>query len=287
MGEMSANGISPSASPLECDGISLFILAHPDDELAFSPLLDALAAARRAIRLVYLTDGATRGVTSATRNAETISALGHLGIAASHAHFLGQTVGIADGQLHRHLDDAFHALKGLSDTWGSIDHIYSFAWEGGHEDHDAALIVAAAFASAGQCTGNLWQLPFYRASDVFPAPVYTLAAPLSENGAVVPLPISARQRRLPRELIRFYPSQRRTFLGLGPLIIWHSLTRSHLPLQPLNPDRLRQRPTARPLLYERRSGISFDEFDALSQAFLAARNSPAAHAKRIQGARAS
>lgn len=268
---MNASGKSPSASPLECGGSSLFVLAHPDDELAFAPLLDALARAGKPLQLVYLTDGAVRGVTAADRNAETIAALAHLGISPSQAHFIGHMAGIGDGKLHRRMEEAFQALVAVSEDWGVVGNIYSFAWEGGHEDHDAALVIAAAFANSPQVEGSLWQLPFYRASDILPAPFFTLSSPLPENGAAFALPITARQRRLPRQMIRFYPSQRRTFLGLGPFILWHSLTRSHLPLQLLEHDRFEQRPTQRPLLYEKRSGISFAEFRALSNAFRANR----------------
>jgi LmbE family N-acetylglucosaminyl deacetylase len=268
---MSKNGTSAASRFTESHDTSLFILAHPDDELAFAPLLDMLVAAGRPIRLVYLTDGVSRGVTTETRIAETTAALDYLGIAKSQAHFIGSDSAIPDGLLYRHMARAADAVEALSPSWGDIGAVYAFSWEGGHADHDAALLIAAAFAVRRALTVNFWQLPFYRASDMLPAPVFTLSAPLAANGSVVRLPLNARQKQLPRKLIRFYPSQRRTFLGLGPFIFWHSVSRSSLGLQQMELNRLWQRPTARPLLFESRNGISFDDFSKAATTFLESR----------------
>jgi LmbE family N-acetylglucosaminyl deacetylase len=258
-------------SAAEEQAISLFLLAHADDELPVAPILDRLVLERRPVRLIYLTDGAARGVPAAVRNRESIAALAHLGIDASDAFFIGSEIGIPDGQLYRHLEQAFEAVEHVCRTWRTIADIYAFAWEGGHVDHDAAHIVAAAFAASRGLEDHFWQVPLYRAADSLPAPFFTLSSPLPENGPVIPIPLTARQRRLPRELIRFYPSQRRSFAGLGPFIFWHSLTRRALGLQRGRFHRLRERPTVRPLLYERRNGISFDDFFAASGAFLESR----------------
>ena len=177
--------------------VHLFVLAHPDDEIAFAPLLHRSVREQKPVRLVYLTDGAAPGMSSTVRERETVNALGHLGIHRSAVYFAGSECGIPDGQLCRHLDQAFEALEKAAADWKSVAAIYSFAWEGGHPDHDAALVVAAAFAASRRLETSVWQVPFYRASDRWPAPMFTLGSPLTENGKVVSLPLTARERRLP------------------------------------------------------------------------------------------
>lgn len=259
-GQWSAKGAHQGAmasnAPKE---VRLFVLAHPDDEIAFAPLLHRSVREQQPIKLIYLTDGAAPGMSAAVRERETVSALGHLGIDSSTIYFAGSECCIADGQLCRHLDQAFEALEKSAADWKSIAEIYSFAWEGGHPDHDAALVVAAAFAASRRLETAVWQVPFYRASDRWPSPMFTLGSPLAENGKVVSLPLRARERRLAAEMIRFYPSQWRSFVGLAPFILWRSLTRRKFRLQKLDSRRLLERPAKKLLLYGKRGGVSIEE----------------------------
>jgi LmbE family N-acetylglucosaminyl deacetylase len=248
--------------------VYLFVLAHPDDEIAFAPLLDRLARERKPVRLIYLTDGAARGASAAVRQRETLAGLQYLGFDSSAAFFAGSEHGIPDGLLCRHLDAGLMALETWAANWKSVAEIHSFAWEGGHPDHDAALVVAAAFAVTRGLEAHVWQVPFYRASDRWPAPLFTLGDPLAENGEAVSLRLSASERRLPAELIRFYPSQWRSFVGLAPFILWRSLTRSNFAMQRLDPRRLRERPAKKLLLYGKRDGVTVAELVSETARFL-------------------
>ena len=242
------------------EDVHLFVLAHPDDEIAFAPLLGRLARERKVVRLIYLTDGAAGGQSPAVRAAESRAALEYLGVARKGACFAGKDAGLPDGQLHLHLDRALDALEEWSRPWAGIASIYSFAWEGGHPDHDAALAVAAAFATRRGLIDRVWEAPFYRASDRLPPPLFTYRSMLPANGEIMTVALSASERRLPPAVLRFYRSQWRTFVGLAPMVLWSSLTKSTFELQRLDISRLFERPTARKLLYEYRYGLAFDEF---------------------------
>ncbi|MEO8176087.1 MAG: PIG-L family deacetylase [Sphingomicrobium sp.] len=248
--------------------MNLFILAHPDDEIAFAPIIHRLVGKRAPVRLVYLTDGSSGGP-PAVREAETVRALAWLGVAASQLRFAGHEIGIPDGQLHCNLGRALEAIEQWCETSPSIDCIYTLAWEGGHPDHDAAHIVAAAFAAARGVDSRVRQIPFYRASDNWPAPIFTVGSPLPANGPVVGVALSPGERWLPVRMIPFYRSQWRSFAGLAPLMLWHALTRGSFSMQDLSKPRLADRPTARPLLYEVRNGVRCEDFLAASAAFLA------------------
>ena len=250
------------------EDVHLFVLAHADDELAFTPLLSRLAGEGKAVRLIYLTDGAARGASPVTRQQETLAALRHIGIEPSSACFAGGEHGIPDGQLVRHLRTALEALDQWAGDWKSIAEIYSFAWEGGHPDHDASLVVAAAFAARHGADGRIWQVPFYRASELLPSPFFALGSPMPVNGEVVRIRLTMSERRLPAALIRFYRSQWRSFVGLGPAVAWQGLTQASLPMQRLDPARLRQRPARRLLLYGKGGLATADELLAEAAAFL-------------------
>jgi hypothetical protein len=121
------------------------------------------------------------------------------------------------------------------------------------------------------CADRVWQVPFYRAADYW-YPWISLFAPLAENGPVTELPLTQEQSRLRTKLIRSYPSQWRTWLGLGPGIAWHGLFDPVLKMQRLGLERLWMRPVAGPLLYERRCGVSYADFSHHAARFLQERS---------------
>src|SRR3954469_13918301 len=85
---------------------TLFILAHPDDELIFAPILDRLVRQAKPVLLIYLADGAPPGSSTSVRHAETHAALSLIGMHRSSVKFLGSEHGIGDGQLYKHLPRA-------------------------------------------------------------------------------------------------------------------------------------------------------------------------------------
>lgn len=257
-------------------GTRLFLLAHQDDEIAFAPLLARLKAERQPVCVVYLTDGCAGRATPQLRSAEGTRALTSLGVPASEISFLGNELSVPDGLLYRRFSQVCSELETRTQSIPTLGEIYTLGWEGGNMDHDAAHVIAMALAIARDRVHRAWQVPFYRATDRGP-PFFLLFAPLPENGPVHQLPLTWRESRLRAELIRFYPSQWRAFAGLGPVIVWHSLTSCVLKLQRLRLSRLWERPTKAPLLYEHRHAVSFTQFLECSIAFLRERGiAPAA-----------
>jgi LmbE family N-acetylglucosaminyl deacetylase len=139
-------------------GTTLILLPHQDDEIALAPLLPPLISAGKTLRLVYLTDGGMR-TAPARRNAESLRALAFLGLETTNVHFLGTEIGVRDGRLIFHLSTVFDHLQRTQSGSGTVDEIYALAWEGGHQDHDAAYVLAAAIASAGNGLKHAWQVP--------------------------------------------------------------------------------------------------------------------------------
>jgi LmbE family N-acetylglucosaminyl deacetylase len=239
------------------NGVSLFVLAHQDDELCAAPIVASRKAKGRPVCVVYLTDGEAGGVSAQRRNRESGNALAMLGAAPSELVFLGSVRGFPDGKLHTVLPDALGSLEETVRAAGGVDEIFTLAYEGGHQDHDACHAAAVVLASRLGLLARTRQIPFYRKAGSVPG--VAVLAPLAENGTATPWPLSAAERIRMLSLMRMYPSQWRVLLGLGPLLAAACAVRPGLPVQPVAMKRLRERPTAAPMFYERRQKVDAAE----------------------------
>lgn len=225
---------------------SVFIFAHQDDEIAFASRL------RRSdcVTCVYLTDGASR-VSAAVRNAESRGVLATLGV--TDVRFAACA---PDGSLPSHLGDALRTLdREVSDA----GEIVTLAWEGGHQDHDAAHLVAAVFAR--QRNIPCVEMPLYtgyRTRGAF----FRVQRPIGDGWRS--RPITQREKLANAALARHYRSQRSTWLALAPLMLVapaRELTRV------ANVDRTKSRPHEGPLYYERRFRYPYERFASLAEEF--------------------
>ena len=223
---------------------------------------------RQGHRVLFacLTDGTAKGVRTGRRNDESIRVLTGLGLATSDLFFVGSARTIPDGCLHRHFGNA---LEGLRSAFRSItiDEIYTTAYEGGHQDHDATNVIAVTVARDHNIVDRTFQMPLYngfRTRWKF----FRVGHPLKANGPV-------EQRSLADEsvwshalLYRHYPSQRVPLLGLLPGRFAQLCLRRQEVVQKVDSKRVHERPHDGPLLYERRGGPTFGEFCASRDAFL-------------------
>jgi LmbE family N-acetylglucosaminyl deacetylase len=227
---------------------ALFVFAHQDDELAIATRIER---ERNAI-CVFLTDGGNPTV----RDAESRDVLTRLGV--DDFHFLGAD--IPDGTLVEHLESAYAHLTAAMEQ-KRIDEVLTLAWEGGHQDHDAAHLVAVAFAQSRNVPCREFAL--YRG---FIGPFFRVMSPLREGGMV---------RRLTwREIARTsmlwtrYRSQRRTWLALYPIAFAKLVLFRREVLRDVDPSRLLAPPHARPLFYERRFRFPWERFAAAAGPFV-------------------
>lgn len=236
-------------------GASLFILAHPDDEVFFWPLITRASSEKLAV--LYVTDGSSGGIFRPEARAdETCRMLADLGVNPLVAKFLGQEHSLPDGTLHAHVDQAWSALTSWAETAGRFARIYSHAWEGGHQDHDVCHALALRLAKEVSAE-RVEQVACYRRPDSGIAP-YSVLDPIKANGALEPVSMTAAERRAMAGCVRRYPSQWKSWVGLGPLLLTRLAFTSRLPLQPTSATRLAERPHPRKLLYELRGGPSFE-----------------------------
>jgi LmbE family N-acetylglucosaminyl deacetylase len=237
---------------------TLFVIAHQDDEIALVSRMRLCVGRGDRITCICLTDGATR-IDAATRDEETKRVLATLDV---HDYRVGHER-IADGTLPDHLDAALALLESQADAF---DEVVTLAWEGGHQDHDAAHLVAALFAERRNLP--CLELPLYNGHGSR-GPLFRVNHPVGDGW---------RERRIARReylanvlLARHYRSQRKTWLGLAPLLL---LGRPREFTRIADLRRAAGPPHPLPLLYERRFGYPYDRFAARAAAFLRRRSAP-------------
>lgn len=246
--------------------ITLFIFAHQDDEYFAAPWIkDELSDGSR-VACVYLTDGGTR-TSPAARDSESRRVLESLGVRSEDIAFLGNDDRIADGSLVYNL---LRARK-LLHEWFAFRHdavrrIYSPDYEGGHADHDAAYVLAVALARDLDMQDGAWSFALYNAHGC-PTPFFRALNILKHAGART-LRYSLRSGLEFAMLCWNYPSQLRTWLGLFPESFLRRVFLRAEFVNPLDPMRLKYRPHAGALLYERMFGVDYSDFSAAARAFM-------------------
>lgn len=242
----------------------LTLLAHQDDEIAMASRIRLETKAGRDVYCCFLTDGAARRRSSTTRNAESLGVLGRLGVPADRVFFLGTEHRIPDGSLFRNLDRAYdlvaHATRFLT-----LQEILCLSWEGGHPDHDAAHLLALALAQERRLLDHIREFPLYNGSGTWGG-FFRVMSPVGRR-------IEKRRITLAEGLriaaLSFeYRSQRRTWLGLFPeMFVKLVILREEISGIP-EPERVRRRPHEGRLLYERRYGVAYGEFQAAVEDFI-------------------
>lgn len=245
-------------------GPTLFILAHPDDDVFVRPLIGRARAAEGAL-VAYLTrePGGDR-----RRRAEATAALAKIGLRPEDMSFPGIDVAVDDGTALERLRDLHAALRRIVDARGPIGSVVTHAWEGGHPDHDAAHLLALRIARAAGVADRSRSVLFYRAADRGPLPIAVATPPPGAVGFTRE-PISLAEGFGMLAAIRHYPSQYRIFLGLGPLLAARLATVRGIVVQPLSASVAPARPHGGRLLGEERYGRPFETIARIASAFLA------------------
>lgn len=232
----------------------VYILAHCDDEYAALPLILEAKAAGHDQVFLYVAEN--RGADlPGRRMSEVRTFLAELGLPPGCADYVSQGSGAYDGQVHLHLPACLAALRRRLDAIPQVDKIVIAAWEGGHADHDACAALAAVLAAERGV--GIEQFSLYNRRGLKALP-FQACAPIPENGPVRQVRLSPGQWLRWALLVRCYPSQATSWLGLWPSMFTGFLLRGGYGVQTLDPARLFQRPHAGDLLYERRFGVSYE-----------------------------
>lgn len=233
---------------------ALFVFAHQDDEIAAASRIQYERERGESIVCVFLTDGGGGKANPETRNLESAGVLSTLGVET--VHFLGTTIPIPDGLLPDHLDTA---LQRLEEVVPAADTVYCLAWEGGHQDHDASQLVAAALARRRGVLDRCFELPLYHGAGLR-GPLFRALSPLPHRKEWTLRRLTFREGLQISLLALRYPSQRASWFGLFPETFFKLAILRREWLRPVSVERYKHRPHGGSLLYERRFGFSHERF---------------------------
>lgn len=240
-------------------GDVLFVFAHQDDEIAAAPRIRLVMSEGRRVVVAFLTDGGAGGVRPEVRDEESRAALAILGV--TNIHFLGSRERIPDGRLPEHLDRALELLETVAGD--DVEEVFTLAWEGGHQDHDAAHLVALAFA---QDRGLLCrEVPLYHGRGL-PGPLFRVASTTGEGWVERKIPAWELVRDA--LLCRTYVSQRRTWAAILPLLLLGAMVRPREVTRVSTVERIKHPPHAGKLFYERRFKYPWARFQEVSRDFV-------------------
>jgi len=245
---------------------SIFLLPHPDDEFGVYAEIEAARAAGRPVLCIFLTDGAAAGQSPERRNAESTAVLTKLGVDRSDIAFLGCRLGVPDGSLAKHLARVKAGAEAIIGALAPGERLYMPAWEGGHQDHDAAHLLGLSIA--GERRSAAFQFPLYQGA-CLPGILFRVLAPLPQNGPVIARMIGWRSRVAYLRHCLSYPSQWKTWVGLLPFVLIEYVTDGSQRLQRVSSERVREAPHAGRLLYERRGFCTWQEFEEATREFRA------------------
>ncbi|WP_184102131.1 PIG-L deacetylase family protein [Silvimonas terrae] len=246
---------------------SLFIFAHQDDEFGVFSEIERKIQGNERVFILYLTSGGPTGAGTPRRDAESLRILKRMGVQERDIFFLGSTLAIPDGKLVEYLDPAWRALQDLWHQLGGVDDLYVLAWEGGHQDHDAAHLLGVALASCHGILARCHQFCLYTGRGLAGS-LFRLFAPDPANGPLHVTRIPWQKRWCHLQFVLMYPSQVKTWMGLFPFFLFHYLFRGTQVLQPVSLDRLNEAPHPGSLLYERRGFYRRIDFSQHATQFL-------------------
>ncbi|WP_417452909.1 PIG-L deacetylase family protein [Kiloniella sp.] len=238
----------------------VFLFSHQDDEFGVFKVIDDLVSSKHDVHIVYLTTGTLDGSISIRRNTESIDVLSKLGIKKKQIHFIGCENELCDGKLYQNLHIAEKNLDTLFNLIGPPSTLYIHAWEGGHQDHDAAHILGLAMAQKHACLEQTFQFSLYNGYTL-PWVLYNVLKPIPENGPVQRTQISWTDRMRFITYCCRYPSQLKTWIGLLPFTLINYLLDGHQKLQLCDINRIQHPPHTGVLLYQARKVLNYKNFN--------------------------
>lgn len=241
----------------------LVLLAHPDDEVLMSGIIQRRVDDGVPVHLAWLTSGDLFGKGN-LREKELASAAELLSIPSDHRYLFR----LPDMGLVRNLGQVFACVTELVSRL-EPSHVFVPAYEGGHPDHDALNFVAYLVWRKMEHSFSLLEFPLYNGTGPFF--FFWLRVNSFVPGTAQPQAhvLNAEEINLKSQLLRIYNSQPRSMLPIKCTHLWRQLSRSAVePYARIPEDRSYQiRPHTGPLFYERSFNKHLDlTFDAFSKA---------------------
>ncbi len=239
---------------------SIFILSHQDDEICVFENIRLAVEFKRKIKIFFMTNGYLKTKVSkysiSKRDEESLTVLKKLGVKKKDIIFFGRENNIPSCRLFKNLDFSFKFLFNyLKNLKGKIE-IFTHAYEGGNEDHDACNIITLKIIRNFNKNIYAFQFSFYNAdTKLFP---YKVQKPLKIHGNLLKVDMKFSDRLLYLKYLFEYKSQLKVWFGLYPFLVFNLLFRNYYFLQKINKNFKVIKPHKGRLLYEKFRNSRFE-----------------------------
>lgn len=246
--------------------VSIFILAHQDDEFAAMHLLQYEKCKGNGIVIIYLSNGSnSNAALSNIRNLESQNALSKF---TDNIVFLGGILNVNDGEIIYNLAVLYKKIYSLLRLQiESLDRIYTTAYEGGHQDHDAINLIVSKLSEKLKIAHKCFQFPIYHGK-CMPFRFFKVVSTIDDNGPTYPIIVT---KNLKIALLRscfYYKSQVNSFIGLFPALVFKLTFCKALHIQHLSIFRTCKRPHFGKLLYEKMKKFEYTQFSLHANQFI-------------------
>ena len=250
---------------------AVFFLPHPDDEFGVFGEFERLRKCDVELHACFLTRSKSPNVQQ-RRMKESIRVLQYFGFETRNIHWIGLQLNVIDGSLHRFSAPLLTTCDQLLADFGRDCEIqlYVPAFEGGHQDHDAAHVIGTLAALRAKQPLECFQFPLYNGAGLRHG-LFRVLTPLRANGNCIIRRCSRARRAVHLAWCLTYTSQWRSWIGLWPAALIRWMSMPHSLVQEVEPRRVHERPHDGPLLYEERGFSSWTEVSAALNEIIATR----------------
>ena len=209
----------------------LFVLAHPDDEMLCLPILSSSPAdPHENTYLLYLTLGSVL----VSRQREMVRAATYLQRVIPNLFVIEVDLKLSDGEAWREVEVSQLAELASSLKEYRISKIVTFAYEGGHQDHDLAHVISYYLKS--ELSADITEFSGYRLGE---STISLKVINPKEGGSRVQFKRSSVLWTFFR-LCLIHKSQYKVWLILGPFILIRLLFRPYCTSKPTYWNRNRE-----------------------------------------------
>ena len=249
---------------------SIFIFSHQDDEFGvFESIRHAIEQGHNVI-IYYMTNGKiNKSIPKQIlyhRDLESLKVLKKIGVKEKNIIFFGRINNIETCCLYKKLEYAYKILsKKIIKTQGKKI-IYTHAFEGGNEDHDACYVIVKKLINKSKDIQFAFQFPLYNSNTSFF--YYQVQKIIISNGKLIKIKTKFFNRLKYIGYLFYYKSQLRTWIGLYPFIVFNLIFRNYYCLQKIDKNLNIRKPHSGKLLYEKFKRCSFSDFQNQLKKFI-------------------
>ena len=241
----------------------IFILAHQDDEFGIYEKINWCIKNKKNILIFYMTSGSINKKINKLkiyyRDKESLKVLNKIGVKKKNIIFFGRLNNIATCCLYKKLQAAYIQISRIINNINGKKIIYTHAWEGGNEDHDACYLLTKKIFLKQKLIQCCYQFPLYNNYKIFLFP-YKVQKPLDKNGKTIKVYSSFSDRVKYISYLFYYKSQIKVWIGLYPFIIFNLLFKGYYCLQKINKEKIYEKPHYGELLYEKFKRCDYNSF---------------------------